>query len=290
MVSVPPPSEPCRRFSRTRLSGQWFTSSRTDEPTSRLGPSCKAPSRQRTHWPALMINKAEPLASFHPLFEGCQHPLCPNRRFHPAPAGRGLSGTYSRCRHCHRFCFRRFDHCESTSLHPFAPPELPGFIATMGALTPGRLVHWLARASLNPLCRRPGLPAFCIEPSDHSASNHLPLPRRSLGFVFASGLPDHARVVAPFGVVRHLGFTFRQQARHNGRPNRVHLRCGLIVHLRLLSTSPRGDAVTVSYRLPEHPDRDFHPADSMQLQAHCRRWRGSGEAKDWIGRPRFPQG
>ena len=46
------------------------------------------------------------------------------------------------------------------------------------------------------------------------------------------------------------------------------MRYGLIVHLQLLSTPPRGDAVTFGYRVPEHSDRDFHPADSMQLQAH----------------------
>ena len=68
--------------------------------------------------------------------------------------------------------------------------------------------------------------------------------------------------------MRHLGFASSQQARHCGRPNRVHLRYGLIVHLRLLSTPPRGDAVTFGYGVPEHSGRDFHPADSMQLQAH----------------------
>jgi hypothetical protein len=46
------------------------------------------------------------------------------------------------------------------------------------------------------------------------------------------------------------------------------LRYGLIVHLRLLSTPPRGDAVTLGYGMPEHPDMDFHLADLMQLQAH----------------------
>ena len=46
------------------------------------------------------------------------------------------------------------------------------------------------------------------------------------------------------------------------------MRYGLIVHLQLLSTPPRGDAVTFGYRVPEHSDRDFHPTDSMQLQAH----------------------
>jgi hypothetical protein len=43
---------------------------------------------------------------------------------------------------------------------------------------------------------------------------------------------------------------------------------GLIVHLQLLSTPPRGDAVTFGYGMPEHPDKDLHLADSMHLQAH----------------------
>jgi len=68
--------------------------------------------------------------------------------------------------------------------------------------------------------------------------------------------------------VRHLGFASHSQARHDGRPNRVHFCYGLIVHLRLLSTPPRGDAVTFGYKVPEHPHRDSHPAVSMPLQAH----------------------
>jgi hypothetical protein len=36
----------------------------------------------------------------------------------------------------------------------------------------------------------------------------------------------------------------------------------------LLSTPPRGDAVTFGYGMPEHPDMDFHLADPMQLPAH----------------------
>jgi hypothetical protein len=65
-----------------------------------------------------------------------------------------------------------------------------------------------------------------------------------------------------------LGFAIEEQARHDSRPNRVHLRYGLIVHLRLLSTPPHGDAVTVSYEVPEHFGKDSHLADSMRLQAH----------------------
>jgi hypothetical protein len=70
--------------------------------------------------------------------------------------------------------------------------------------------------------------------------------------------------------MRHLGFAFRSQAHRDGRPNRVHLRYGLIVHLQLLSTPPHGDAVTFGYGMPEHSGKDFHPAVSMQLQAHER--------------------
>jgi hypothetical protein len=53
-------------------------------------------------------------------------------------------------------------------------------------------------------------------------------------------------------------FTSRQQvptfhtrawkADHRHRPNRIHLRCRPAIHLQLLSTPPRGDAVSVGYR------------------------------------------
>src|SRR6516165_2804487 len=116
---------------------------------------------------------------------------------------------------------------------------------------------------------------FVTESSDHSVSNHLPSPRHQSG-VCVVGLTGPRRRGRPLGAVRHLGFAFGERARHDGRPNRVHLRYGLIVHLRLLSTPPHGDAVTFGYRAPDCPGRDFHPADSMQLQAHSpfapRRW------------------
>src|SRR3954453_3739849 len=72
-------------------------------------------------------------------------------------------------------------------------------------------------------------------------------------------------------------------------PNRVHLRCGLIVHLRLLSTPPRGDAVTFGYGVPEHPGGDFHPADSMRSQAHPLAAAPPGQAS-CPGHPRFDKG
>ncbi len=109
------------------------------------------------------------LASFDPLFEGRQHPLCPNPRFDPVPSARGLSGTCSPFGHCHRWGFRRLVHRVSTFLRPLARPALPGFLATMDALTPTR---GLFGSFMNTTWSRAGLPVSCIWPSDHSVSNH----------------------------------------------------------------------------------------------------------------------
>ncbi len=76
--------------------------------------------------------------SSHSLFECRQHAVRPDARVHPVPHGRGLSGGTSRIRHYLRFVisFPALGHLTSTFLHPFAPPALPGFIATLGALHP----------------------------------------------------------------------------------------------------------------------------------------------------------
>jgi hypothetical protein len=108
---------------------------------------------------------------------------------------------------------------------------------------------------------------YVTEPSDHSVSNHPRSPRDISG-VSCAGLTGPHRCGRLYGAMRQLGFASTQQARRDRRPNRVHLRYGLIVHLWLLSTPPRGDAVTFGYGVPEHPGRDLHPADSMHLQAH----------------------
>ena len=110
---------------------------------------------------------------------------------------------------------------------------------------------------------------FVIEPSDHSVSNHRLSSRRVSGVSYAglTGPPCGGR---PLGAVRHLGFAIALQARHDSRPNRVHLRYGLNVHLRLLPTPPRGDAVTFGYR----PESACPKGTSTPLTKHtCRRTR-----------------
>ena len=115
---------------------------------------------------------------------------------------------------------------------------------------------------------------FVNEPSD---SFRLQAPT-AVPTLFLGFLRRAYRTTSPWpsvlGTVRHLGFAVRVRARHDSRPNRVHLRYGLIVHLRLLSTPPHGDAVTFGYRVPENPDEDLHLAGSMRLQAHTRPLRG----------------
>ena len=108
---------------------------------------------------------------------------------------------------------------------------------------------------------------FVTETSDHSVSNH-PSSSRLVSGVLLAGLTGPQDCGRPLGAVRHLGFAFPQQARHDDWPNRVHWYYGLIVHLRLLSTPPHGDAVTIGYGTPERPGKDSHLAISTQLQAH----------------------
>src|SRR5438445_932605 len=45
---------------------------------------------------------------------------------------------------------------------------------------------------------------------------------------------------------------------------------GLSLHFQLLSTSPRGDAVTFHYWRLAPPERDFHPPAHTHSQAHER--------------------
>jgi len=114
------------------------------------------------------VNHAEPSASFHPLFGGRQHAFRPRRRFGPGPAGPDLSRWRSPVGHSHAGRVRRRVHHASTFLRPFARRALPRVVATMDALTPGRV----SRPAQVSLLHVHGL-------RDHSASNHPVSHRRS---------------------------------------------------------------------------------------------------------------
>lgn len=104
-----------------------------------------------------------------PRGEGRQQRFRPRSWFDLSrPVRRGLSDVASPAAWGGRALAFGYVHglgrCHSTSLRPFAPPELPGFGATMGALTPARrlFVAWI----------RTGLSALCAMPSIHSTPNH----------------------------------------------------------------------------------------------------------------------
>ncbi len=85
-------------------------------------------------------------------------------------------------------------HVASTFLHPFAPPALPGFLATMGALTPG----WSALRALirdNELRPgvRPGLPLYLAFdlPTIPSSTTVLPSPHRGFRTLPQPDEPPH---------------------------------------------------------------------------------------------------
>jgi len=127
-----------------------------------------------------------------------------------------------------QFARRGLSHA-STFLHPFAPPALPGFHATMGALTPGRsALRILIRDNeLRPYVR-PGLLVSCIKSSRRSVSNHKMPPLAWSGF-----FPGHYRGdrSPPFRVFGVLGFTITRRLATTSR--RIEF-----VILRTSSSSP----------------------------------------------------
>ena len=104
-----------------------------------------------------------PLSGEHEI---SQHGNCSTARLRPRPDGRKVSDWSSRERHWGRYCsFLAFAHFPSISLCPFAPPELPGFIATMDTLTPGgRVISGVCDGGLWFSLRTPTDPSRVCQP------------------------------------------------------------------------------------------------------------------------------
>ena len=142
--------------------------------------------------------------------------------------------------HYRRFVFRRHGLAVSTFLRPVAPRPLRRFFATMGALTPAP-VSVQTQVSL----------LHVTAPSDHSVPrHHMPTCRRLVtqslsrlehgcpSGTSAAGFPLFGRVWAS-PILRRLAST-------HGRIG--FLSYGLVVHLLLLPTPSRDDAVAVGFR------------------------------------------
>ena len=227
-----------------------------------------------------------PSSSSHSLLECRQHAIRPDAGIRPASYRGRLSGGRSRERHCHRFVvlFPYSGHRASIFLHPFAPPALPGFTATMGALTPGQsALRILIRDNERRPLRCPGLFASCAAPSRRSVSNHL-LPSPGLvwflpGAYRAACRPhphgDHSVIWASPSIA---GWP-RQPAESSSSSY------GPAVHLQLLSTSSCEDAVTFSYNVQTQLGKDLHLADSTHLQTHNGSPFGAKRNKSRINKP-----
>ena len=158
---------------------------------------------------------------------------------------------FSFFQHCPRFGFSQFGQSSSTFLHPFAPRALPRFLALMGALTP-------AGGALRPPCFQQVSLVHIARPSSHSVTKHLTRP------VIASPLPAQRDRLpgTPDDGVSHVprsGLHPLSAGSSLRAAESCSLSYGLRVRLRLLSTPPRGDAVTFGYRERASPGRGLSP-------------------------------
>ena len=110
-----------------------------------------------------------------------------------------------------------------------------------------------------PLTYGAGLPAYFATPSCRSVSNHVGC------LVIAY---HHASVTSVFRTSPCIAGSSQLPAESSS------LSYGPTVRLRLLSTSPRGDAVTFGYGVVAYSDTDFHRADVAPSRAHDARRRG----------------
>jgi hypothetical protein len=176
--------------------------------------------------------------------------------------------------------FRSF---QTSRLHlpaPLRSPALPGFNATMRALTAarGRGFRFMRPSTGTPCDRPRGSLRFTYHTfrtlrlqSPHRSTRslcHLSCQRRGLPVCLGSGL-RHSTGGSPDGTAESSSSSY-----------------GLPVRLALLPTPPRDDAVTVGYRSETGiPEGDFHLSAVIRLRTHDGRQEvgtdGSHGTQDW---------
>ena len=268
-----PPSEPCVRFSRTRLSSRWFP--HRDWLTNRWVPvSVKNPTaaedacaylRRRYPAPPTWLS-VQIVRSTHSLrglagqarlspLRGIRDPLHthshPPDFTHPPSCLPSLGRVYV----APAFRSRRHNAHQSRSFLLFPPgfpavphdrklvPCLTATHGTVKALTPaprhpGQQVSPLLSHSL------PDVPSPTTEGTRMSLST--PIPAHSMHFrlhLLLAGSPSR---------------TAESSSSSYGPP----------VRLRLLSTPPHDDAVTFDYGVLAYPDTDSHRAENAPPRAH----------------------
>jgi hypothetical protein len=258
LACAAPPSEPCWRISRTRLSGRWFYLMRTGVSMLRtLGASERI--RLKGVVPRVLACSASlHSGSPHSPYESIQHAgsLCAkapgqdSHRLSPFGHSRGWKPITLRSP-------------ASTFLRPFAPRALPRFHATMDALTPARLALRHTTHEHQPFSGQVSL-VHAVRTSMHSVTKHLTRP--VIAYVLPAQrdrLPGSALMGSP-GRSRS-GLRLESAGSSLRTAESCSSSYGLHVRLRLLSTPPRGDAVTFDYRERASPGRGLAPLRSCAL-------------------------
>jgi len=165
----------------------------------------------------------------------------------------------SRCRHSRHGIDRSACHAASTFLRSFARRALPRVSAHMNALTPGQsALRVLIRDNELRPCTRPGLLVSCIKPSGRSASNHL-LPPPGPSLVSTRSLPRGLPTASVSGTLASFGLRLYPAGSPRQPAESSSSSCGPIVHLQLLSTPSREDAVTFGYEVQTQPRQGLAP-------------------------------
>jgi len=208
----------------------------------------------------------------------------------PVVAGGSLPGVAFR--HSTVGTFREHAAGDSIFLHPFAPPALPEFLATMGALTPAgrpyrftpaRAVRNATQVSLFHALYRPTLPSPTT-------------PRRPACMVWFdhAGLPEDApgrSASSPWGTAASVGLRLSLAGSPRRQAESRSSSYGRVVHLPLLSTSPHGDAVTFGYGVQTEPRRGLAPRGYRTLTSALGRISNPpGLPPGRIGNPPYDRG
>jgi hypothetical protein len=218
-----------------------FTSKRVDILLSRVSSTAKPANH-----PSLLmaLNKVANMQEHHLLWSPSSH-VCPATSNLRRPYSHTVTSVGLLPRDCTP---------ASTFLHPFAPPALPGFDAPMDALTPSRQVLRIlmrdnerpsvsAKVSLLNVLDLPTIPSsttLCHFLIAALARYFSRMNRR----VYPSGRPISVEGIA----VARSEVRLWLAGSPTGLAESGSSSYGLVVHLPLLSTPPRGDAVTVNYR------------------------------------------
>ena len=203
--------------------------------------------------------EAIPDSSFHPVFQGRQHALRPDRRFSPHPTGADFSRLRSPLGHCRRGRFRRPVRHAS---------HLPASLRSPGVT---RLLRYYGRSDSCPAALRrtlphehrlawTGLPASRTTPSHRSASNHLLRPG-----VVLSRYPS-TRQASPHSWGVWVSPLASRLTATTGRIEFVILRTSGSppVAPHPVSRQSSYSRLRAGERMPEG---DFHPSDVVRSQA-----------------------